>query len=134
MLSVTRGELLDSKVALEALGKVYMPVGKELYWFVKKLSKLQKALKREGQFSQKKNNEYVQEFGTEQTNGRKGIQQTDVEAMEKYSAAMNEIMLEMVSIDITPLKLSQLAETQATLQANDQVALMWLFEEDEVVQ
>lgn len=128
-ITPTRGALLESKVALEALGKVYVPVGKENYWFIKMLAKLQQAMKREGKLSGKESNRLIEEHGTVQPNGRKGIQQTDVEAMEKYSEGMDAHMAIPVLIDIKKLTLTQLKENQVSLLANDQVALMWLIEE-----
>jgi hypothetical protein len=130
MITVARGVLLESKAALEALGKVYVPIGKENYWFVKTLSKLQQAMKANSKISGKESNRLVEEFGTAQPNGRKGILQTDVEAMESYSEGMDAHMAIPVQIDIKQLTLTQLKEAQVSLVANDQVALMWLFSEE----
>lgn len=131
MITVTRGTLLDSKAAIEALGKVYMPVGKEQYWFVKTLSKLQQALKREGKVAGKESNELVKKLGTVQeagpNKGKPAIMQTDVDTMEQYTEAMDAFMGVSVQVDVKQITLSQLQAAQVTLQANDQVALMWLF-------
>jgi hypothetical protein len=131
MLQVSRGELLEAKGAIDALGKVYLPVSKEKYWFVKTLDKILRALKYEGKGSQRESNRLVQEFGTEQPGGGKGIKQTDFETMGKYQEAMDAYMEVPVEINIKALTLEKLAEAQVTLQATDQVALMWLIQEED---
>jgi hypothetical protein len=134
MIQTTRGVLLDSNAAIVALGKVYVPIGKDNYWFIKTLDKVQRALKREGKISNKESNRLIGEFGKLQEAGpqagRKAIQQTDVEAMEKYSDAMEVNNAVPVSIDVKQITLTQLKEAQVSLQANDQVSLMWLFSEE----
>lgn len=129
MITITRGVLMESKTAVDALGKVYVPVGKDRYWFIKSLSKIQMALKREGKNFNKESNRVVTEIGTDQPNGRKGIQKDDLVSMDKYNEAMEKFMEQPVQVDIKQITLTQLEEAQVTLQANDQVALLWLFEE-----
>ena len=130
MLNVSREDLLGSKGALEALGKTYCPVGKENYWFVKKLKKIHMAMKREGKLATLESNKLVNEFGTIQLNQQKGIDHKDTEAMEKYSSAMQEFHDKMVQVDIEPFTLTQLKEAQVTLQVADQMSLMWMLSDE----
>lgn len=134
MIKVTRGTLLDSKVAIDALGTVYFPVAKSHYWFTKILDQLQRALKREGKASGKHSNQLVKELGTILTEGpnkgKPAIQQTDVETMEKYGDAMDKYMESVIELDIRQLTLTELQAASVTLQGKDQVALMWLFKEE----
>ena len=130
MITITRGVLMESKAAIDSLGKVYVPVGKERYWFIKLLSKLQMALKREGKNFTKESNRLIEEFGTEQPNKRKGIQKEDVDAMDKYNEGMEAFSNVSVTVDVKPITLTQLQEAQVTLQAGEQVALMWLLAEE----
>ncbi len=125
MIKLLRGELLESKQAIDSLGKVYVPMEKERYWFVRTLDKLKKALKTQNTLTQKYSNEKVHEFG-KQTDGRIGIDPKDEEAMKQYQEAMNDFMEESVEVEVQPLTLKKLAELQVSLTANDQVALLWL--------
>ena len=130
MITITRGVLMESKAAIDSLGKVYVPVGKEKYWFIKTLSKLQMALKREGKNFTKESNRLIEVLGTEQPNKRKGIQKENVDAMDKYNEGMEKYSEMPVTVDVKQFTLTQLQEAQVTLQANDQVALMWLLAEE----
>jgi hypothetical protein len=134
MITVERGVLMNSKTALDALGKVYIPVGKERYWYIKTLDKVKKALKREEKLSGAQSNTLINELGKMQADGpykgRKAVMPDDVEAHDAYQKAMEEFMSVEVSVDVNPLTLQQLQDAQVTLQANDHVALLWLIHED----
>jgi len=122
--------LLESKAALDALGKVYIPVGKGKYWFIKTLSRILSAYKRENKNVSLESNRLIDEFGTVQANtGQKGIQQTELAAMAKYTEGMEKYTQVEVQLDIKKITLTELQEAQVSLIANDQVALMWLLEE-----
>jgi hypothetical protein len=130
MITVIRGELMDSKAAIENLGKVYIPADKAKYWFIKTLSKVQKVLRQNGVLSQKESNRLVEELGTEQPNKTKGIAPTDSATMKQYTEAMEAFMEQPVEIDVRKISLADLAANQVSLTANDQIALMWLIDED----
>ena len=130
MITVSRSMLLESKAALDALGKVYIPVGKGKYWFIKTLSRILSAYKRENKNVSLESNRLIDEFGTVQANtGQKGIQQTELAAMAKYTEGMEKYTQVEVQLDIKKITLTELQEAQVSLIANDQVALMWLLEE-----
>jgi len=128
---VQRGELIESKAALDALGKVYMPMGKEKYWLVKSLSKVQKVLRQQNVLSQKESNRLVEELGTVpegSTTGAKGIAPNSP-VMKQYTDAMEEFMVETVELDVKKIALADLSANQVSLTVNDQIALMWLIDE-----
>ena len=134
-IKLTHRALLESKGALDALGKVYLPVGKERYWFVKTLGKIQNALKHTMKAHNEESNRAIAAYGSVQTEGQMkgvlGIDNKDIEKMKLYQAEMDKFLDSNVSIDIKPITLAQLQDAQVTLQANDQVALMWLFTEED---
>jgi len=129
MLEVKRGDLLESKVAIDALGKVYMPVSKDQYWFIKTLAKVLTKFKQQNVAAQEHSNEVIKQVGTKQPDGRNGIAPADEANMAKYREAMEAFMEEKVQIDIKPLTLEQLASAQVSMTANDQVQLQWLITE-----
>lgn len=129
MISVSREDLLNSKTALEAVGKTYMPVDKELYWFVKSMKKIANAMKREGKLANVESNQLVKEMGTMQPNQQLGIDRNNMEVMEKYSNAMQDFQDKEVVVDVERITLTQLKELQVTLQVADQMALSWLLQE-----
>lgn len=130
MITVQRGELLEAKTAIENLGKVFIPVGKEKYWFIKSLSKIQKALKKANQDAQNQSNKLVNDLGTKKADGRVGIDSTDEDNMKTYTQGMEDFMELPVNIECKQLTLTELASAQVTLTANDQIALMWLISEE----
>ena len=129
MLEVIREELVNSRAALESLGKTYLPVGKEKYWFVKTCNKISKAIKRESKLVNVESNRLVKELGTMQPNNQVGIDRNNMEVMEQYSNAMQEFHDQKVIVDVEPLTLTQLKDLQVTLQVADQMALSWLLKE-----
>jgi soluble cytochrome b562 len=130
--SMTPLELLQEiSGCLDAMG-VTMTISRTTgakYWFIKSLSKLQKALKQQNVLSQKHSNELVEEIGVMQPNNVKGIPKDSPE-MKQYTEAMEAFMEETVEIDIKKLSLGDLAANQVSLTVNDQIALEWLIDED----
>lgn len=135
-IKVTRGELLMSQAAIGNLGQAKLVVQKDSYWLAKTLGKVNTALKRELIATQQWSNRLVDLHGTEvmgedgvTPTGRRGIQQTDVKAMEAYHKDMEAFNAETVLVDgAAPVKLSALAEVSLSLA--DQSALQWLIVEE----
>ena len=128
-ITVTRGTLLESQSALNNLGKVYMIVEKDRYWFVKAMDKIKQAVKQQNKITQKYSNEKVHELGAAQPSGQFGIDPKNEEAMKQYQEAMEAFMEIPVTIETKQITLTSLKEVNASLTVDDQVALMWLFDE-----
>ena len=128
-ITVSRGKLLESQTALQNLGKVYLPVEKERYWFVKTLDKIKSAVKHQNKLTQEYSNNKVKELGEAQPDGRVGIDPKNEEAMKQYQEAMEAFMEVPVTIEVKQITLTQLKDCSVSLTADDQVALMWLLDE-----
>lgn len=129
MISVTRSELVSSEKAIATLGKTYMPVEKDRYWFIKTLSKLQKAITQQNQLINNKRNEMIKKLGKMQDNGKIGLMPDDP-AMEEFTDTMEEFVLEVVDVDVSQITLSTLQKASVTMIAEEQVSLLWLIRED----
>lgn len=128
-ITLRRGDLLDSMQAIEALGKTYVPMGKDNYWFAKSMGKIKTKFKQEQRHAQSKANELIKQYGKQQDNGRFGIDPNDVENMQKYQDDMEKVLDESITISIHRIAVSKLEEAKVALTLNDQVALDWLLEE-----
>ena len=130
MISVTRSDLVSSESAIRTLGKTFMPVEKERYWFIKTLSKLQKAITQQNQLINSKRNALIKELGKLQENGKIGLMPDDPE-MEIFTSTMEEFVLEEVELDVNQITLSTLEKAQVTMVAEEQVNILWLIDSEE---
>ena len=132
MILVKRSELLDSESAVRTLGKTYLPVEKERYWFIKTLSKLNKAIDREKRVTQNAHNEMLNMLGKIQENGKKGLLPDDPD-MQKYVDGMEVCGNEEVEVDVQKISIDTLQKASVTMIAEEQVKIMWLLDESNVV-
>lgn len=134
-VSVSRGDLLSSQQALANLGSLSLPVERDRYWMARTLSAVQKEFKRTHSETQKESNRLIEMYGKElpdaegKPTGRRGIEQTDVNALQMYAEDMDAFREEIVVIvGARKLPIDELQSLGVRLPLADQAVLHWLLD------